>query len=315
MSYADSLQVKDFRTGVWGGHFRAVDETNFYAALLSTSPGRFAVRSWHTETLREAEEHLRQYFRAISLPRPNDPELAPFAIPTLATATTQKSKKSPPSPAIYAALFEAALFGVRLPHKLLAAALIRQRVELAKGANKQNPKEFDDRLAARTSIVRLYFCQRTKGECMPKDQHDADNHPAYLCGRLLAVLDKIHVDAHRDSGGTNTSPANRVYGSASTTPALIFPRLLKLARHHLNKIGGGWAYYLEHGIPKDNRADSVDEDHEGLAALCARLKRFPPVLDLEEQGRFAIGFYYERCRQWPPTQKGNDGVSASNGGN
>ena len=91
--------------------------------------------------------------------------------------------------------------------------------------------------------------------------------------------------------------------------------MLKLARHHLNKIGGGWAYYLEHGIPKDNRADGVDEDHEGLAALCARLKRFPPVLDLEEQGRFAIGFYYERCRQWPPTKKGNDGVSASNGGN
>lgn len=319
MAAADPLQVRDFINGVWGGQFRAIEQADFYAALLSTSPGRFAVRSWHTETLSEAEENLRKYFHAISLPRQNDPEPSPLAIPELANSTVQKSKKSRPQPAIYIALFEAALFGVQLPHNLLAAALIRQRVELAKGADKQNPNEFDKRLAARTAIIQLYFSQRTKGEFMPDEQFNLESEPAYLCGRLLALLDKIHVEAHRDSGGTNTSPANRVYGSASTTPALIFPQLLKLTRTHLNKIKiKGWAYILEHGIPKERRTDDVAEDFAGLAAICARLQEtsaqgFPRTLSLEEQGRFAIGFYYERCRKWPKTGKddgGDDGNSA-----
>jgi CRISPR-associated protein Csd1 len=311
MAAADPLQVRDFISGIWGGQFRVVEQADFYAGLLSTSPGRFSVRSWHTETLPEAEENLRWYFRAISLPRLNDPYQSPFAIPALASATVQKSKKSRPQPGVYIALFEAALFGMRLPYRLLVAALIRQRVELAKGADKQSQNEFNERLAARTAIVKLYFAQRIKGDLMINEDFELENEPAYVCGRLLALLDKIHVEAHRDSGGTNTSPANRVYGAASTTPALIFPQVMKLARVHLNKIKNkGRAHNLEYGIPKKNRADGVAEDFEGLAAICSRLQAtstqgFPRTLGLEDQGRFAIGFYYERCRQWPPT-RGDD---------
>jgi len=321
MVAADPLQVKDFINGVWGGQFRAIEQADFYAVLLSTSPGRFAVRSWHTETLREAEANLRSYFRAISLPRLNDPEAAPLPIPVLATATIQRSKKSRPQPSVYIALFESALFGVLLPHSLLVAALIRQRVELAKGPDRQNPNEFDRRLAARTAIIQLYFLQRTKGEFMPDEQFNLENDPSYLCGRLLALLDKIHIEAHRDSGGTNSSPANRVYGSASTTPALIFPQLMRLTRIHLNKIKNkGRAYNLEQGIPMEKRADGIAEDFAGLATICARLQMaatqgFPRTLNLEEQGRFAIGFYYERCRAWPPTKQEGNGANNTNSNN
>lgn len=307
MAAADPLQVRDFISGVWGGQFRVVEQADFYAGLLSTSPGRFSVRSWHTETLPEAEENLREYFRAISLPRLQDLEPSPFTIRVLADATVQKTREARPQPGVYVALFEAALFGVQVPYKLLAAALIRQRVELAKGADKQGQNEFNERLAARTAIVKLYFSQRSKGDFMTREHYNLDKEPAYICGRLLALLDKIHVEAHRDSGGTNTSPANRVYGAASTTPALIFPQVMKLARVHLNKIKNkGRAHNLEYGIPKKNRADGVAEDFEGLAGICSRLQAtsaqgFPRTLGLEDQGRFAIGFYYERCRQWPPT--------------
>ena len=136
---------------------------------------------------------------------------------------------------------------------------------------------------------------------MEQKRHDVEKSPGYLCGRLLAILDKIHQEAHRESGGTNNSPANRVYSVASKTPALIFPRLCNLARHHLNKIGGGWANRLEYGIPKEERGDGIEEDFEGLAKVCSRLKEtigkeFPRILSLEDQGRFAIGFYYERDR-------------------
>lgn len=148
---------------------------------------------------------------------------------------------------------------------------------------------------------------------MEQKRHDVEKSPGYLCGRLLAMLDKIHSVAHQQSGGTNNSPANRVYSVASKTPAMIFPRLCNLARHHLRKMPPGLAYNLEFGIPKDKRKDGVDEDWEGLARLCARLQEtssqeFPRMLSLEDQGRFAIGFYYERerCKKMPETKGKED---------
>jgi len=82
---------------------------------------------------------------------------------------------------------------------------------------------------------------------------------------------------------------------------LAFPQLCKLARYHLNKIGGGWANRLEHGYQDK---DTGQITFEGLKHICNRLQdstgcNFPRTLSLEEQGQFAIGFYYERCRQWP----------------
>lgn len=83
---------------------------------------------------------------------------------------------------------------------------------------------------------------------------------------------------------------------------MIFPRLCDLVRHHLNKIGGGRARNLEFGVLKEKRTDGIDEDFDGLANICNKLKEsnekdFPRILTLENQGRFAIGFYYERCKK------------------
>jgi CRISPR-associated protein Csd1 len=137
---------------------------------------------------------------------------------------------------------------------------------------------------------------------------------AILCGRLLAILDAIHAEAHpktgrsgfpiRDSHGlavnaSGSSPGARLYGAASATPALVFPRLCHLANIHLSNIGGRRADYLLKGIPKEVRSDAEQTDFEALADIGAQLKDasggdFPRLLSLEDQGRFALGFYYEK---------------------
>ena len=71
------------------------------------------------------------------------------------------------------------------------------------------------------------------------------------------------------------------------------------------------AYNLEFGIPQEKRKDGVDEDWEGLAGICKRFKDtmssgFPRMLSLEDQGRFAIGFYFERCKNMPETRSKGD---------
>ena len=272
--------------------------------MIAPKRGRFSIYSWHTETLKNAEEKLKSYFQSIVIPL--NGEDTTFSISELAGVTVRKGKNSSPLPNTYISLFETALFGLPVPYKLFKAVLIRQGVEMAKGVEEKNKNEFEKRLAARTAVVKLYFktnkTNMTKGGNMEQEKHDIESNAGYLCGRLLAMLDRIHIAAHEKSGGTNNSPANRVYSTASKTPALIFPRLCDLVRHHLNKIGGGRARNLEFGVLKEKRTDGIDEDFDGLANICNKLKEsnekdFPRILTLENQGRFAIGFYYERCKK------------------
>ena len=317
---ADPLQVRDFLRAPGKGVYQQLDHTEFYAAILSSPQSRVTVRNWHTATLPETEQHLRAYFAGINLASKAATEFSVLPVGLLADVTIaprKKGDKAKPQPDTHIALFETALFGAPMPHKLLSKVLRRQSLELAKGADKKSRTEFSKRLTARTALIKLYF-KSTKGVEMTPDKHSIENDLAYLCGRLLAMLDRIHEKAHEQSGGTNSSPANRVYGAASTTPALVFPQLCKLARHHLNKLGGGMARNLEFGVKKENRTDGGNEDFEGLAGIVARLlltpdQQFPRTLSLEEQGRFAIGFYYERSLPLPKTRKNQDGASDAPG--
>ena len=115
--------------------------------------------------------------------------------------------------------------------------------------------------------------------------------PAYLCGRLLALLDSVHWTAHK--GQTNVTPADRYYGSASATPALVFPMLCKMARYHLAKIdASGLKRHYERAVA--NLVAQLAEASEGA---------FPRHLGLEDQGRFAIGFYHEKAQHMGGNRK------------
>ena len=286
----DTLEVRDFLHGIWGqGIADTISEDRFYCALLSSPQSRITVRSWHTDTLPAVQKHVRQWMQSAGVYRLTwdavarrscKVDLSPVSIMQLAEATVRQSRETRPTKSTYTELFASAIQGNPLSHKLFTAALQRQGLELATGFDKKERSTFEQRLRARTALIQLYFITNRKGDSMP-DTHDVELNVGYLCGRLLAILDKIHIEAHRDSGGTNSSPANRSYAAASTTPALIFPQLCSLARVHLNKIGGGWANRLEYGYP--------DHGFEGLAAVCAKFKaasgnQFPRMLSLDNQG-------------------------------
>jgi len=308
----DALQVLGFFHNIHGHAANAPDAAQFYCAILSSPKSRITVRSWHTQTLGRVNESAEAYFKTVSLPdvfRAGDKATSPIGELAAATAPP-KSQGGPPS-AAYAKILQLALFGTLLPQSFLESALTRQSLELAKGRTEGDKSEFESRLRARSALIKLYFYSKHVNEPTHPDRnmneqtHENQNHPAYLCGRVLALMDKIHNAAHGKS--TASSPAGRYYGSASSTPALVFPRLCKLANIHLESIGGGLAYKLQHGVPKERAETPIERDFEGLADLIARFSadaKWPRTLSLEDQGRFAIGFYYEKCRKWPRYRKG-----------
>ena len=96
---------------------------------------------------------------------------------------------------------------------------------------------------------------------------------AYRLGRLFAVLEKAQRDAVPSA---NTTIKDRYYSSASATPSIVFPQLLRLAQHHIQK--------AEYGRNTDKM---IEEIMDGI-------QMFPAHLSLDDQGLFAIGYYHQR---------------------
>lgn len=117
---------------------------------------------------------------------------------------------------------------------------------------------------------------------------DHDNKkPAYRMGRLFAVLERIQEESAGGPGKLNATIRDRFYGAASSSPATVFPMLLKLKNHHVSKLEekGRRVLYRAFG---DNRPD----DYIGQITL--HVAEIPMHLKLSDQGTFALGYYHQR---------------------
>lgn len=108
-------------------------------------------------------------------------------------------------------------------------------------------------------------------------------NPAYLLGRLFAVLEKVQQDA---IGDTNASIKDRFFTSACATPASVFPVLLRLSQHHISKAKYG------------RKIDELIEDILNL--LDINQNPIPAHLNLDDQGAFILGYYHQRANLYLP---------------
>ena len=96
-----------------------------------------------------------------------------------------------------------------------------------------------------------------------------------MCGRLFAVLEKIQEEANNQH-----SIRERYMNSASATPAMVFPTILNLSYHHIERLNEGRTVQFEK--LKQEIVDKISADG------------FPAHLDLQDQGRFFVGYYHQR---------------------
>ena len=98
----------------------------------------------------------------------------------------------------------------------------------------------------------------------------------YLCGRLFAVLDKIQEDASQKH-----SIRERYMNAASSTPASVFATILNLSSHHSEK------------LQNEGRKVSYEKLKQEIITKISA-EGFPAYLDLQDQGRFFVGYYHQR---------------------
>ena len=176
-----------------------------------------------------------------------------------------------PAPVI-ATVFGAILNGTRYPDTLLE--IIVRRVKTDKIIN-----------YVRAGILKAYINRNLrlnqKEEEITMALDKTNTNEAYLCGRLFAVLERIQkIAADTD---LNKTIKDSYFSSACSRPMLVLPRLIELAQNHLKKCKSGKKigsaiYY--------NKLMGEIIDMLGI--------EFPSTLSLQDQGRFAIGYY----QQW-----------------
>lgn len=248
-----------------------LDPLRFIGVSLGANSARVVVRSWTDVTIGTVKANLRRWFGRTSVvghggshPR----VLGAFVLLASVAPPGQGSPLSRIDPGLIETLITAALDGSGLPPSLLAHALARTRAELG------------HLTAARAALLKA--CITPADHPSPEDHMTAldtsSTDTAYLCGRLLALLD----EAARLATSANNALVDRSYSAASTMPAITFTRLLRLHRAHLDK------------LRRDKRGAAVRID-QTVTEILSGLNELPRTFSIAQQARFALGLYHQQA--------------------
>jgi len=257
---------------------KQIDNDLFYSCTLSGAAARIAIRDWIEISLTEYRRNIVRWFDDIKII--SFKEIKYSSLYGLANSTTNKKITNDTTQSRVATyLWKAAIKGDTPPLWILSAVLKRIRII----ENSDDKSKKDSFTKERAALIRLVlnrnYNQQKEGN-MLKEKLDLENHkPAYLCGRIFAVLE--HIQQAALGNDLNAGLRERFFSFASTTPSPAFGRLMKLSQNHLSK------------LRSDKPGYAVNLDKE-LQDLCILLVDFPTTLTLEEQGQFALGYYHQK---------------------
>ena len=265
----DPANIQALLESVQTGRPNKIDEERFYALSLSASAARATVRDWTDTTVGQVKKNLLKWFQGQKIVMLAEGPPRYYGLRALSFATVREPKELPVTTP--RALTYAAFNGTSVPLAILAQAIRRNRAE--QGVSRP-----------RAALIKLALLSQTnKNEEDYMVQLDPGyTEPAYLCGRLMAVLEQAQQAAIR---GIKTTVVDRFYGTASAAPLSVFPRLVNGAQPHLSK------------LKRDNAAAgfAINRKIEDILSQVKADKGFPRTLNLQQQGIFALGYYHQRA--------------------
>ncbi len=290
---AHTRQVKALYEALRSGGFDGGRGANrFYVLGLAPNAARISVRFWHEAPLSEVAARLATWFDDLAMARgPNDMQHP--SLFRLLTAVSVQNKSDNIPPRLGGDIVRSIFNGTAYPVTWLNCAVQRCRAE----------QDVNHLRAAgiKACLTRSDRATRAGAATQPweiKTMLDLDNpSAAYRLGRLFAVLEKIQEES---SPGLNATIRDRYYGAASSTPVAVFTTLMRLKNHHLGKL--------------TNKGRAVNFE-KLLAEIMSGISDFPAHLALQEQGRFAIGYYHQRQHFYVKRDTAPEPTETTEGGN
>lgn len=273
-------------------------ETQFYVLGLAPNAARLSVRFWLVDSLEHLTKHYAQHYRDLDIQPAPWKGIAPSVWwLTLQTAPIHgaRPKSEDVLPQLAGEMMRAIITGQRYPRPLLTSVVMRFRSD-----GNINGLRVALCKAVLTREARLATHSNSNKQEVSVSLDKSSTHPGYLMGRLFAELE----NAQRGALGRelNATIKDRYYGAASATPASVFPMLLRNVQNHLSsmrkKDNGGIAYTIE---------SEISQIIDGLGDT------FPRSLRIEEQGRFAIGYYHQSQARFAKKDNANSDEQSEQG--
>jgi CRISPR-associated protein Csd1 len=261
-----------FKAVETGAFVRDEGKTMFFVLGMAPFGPRIAVRLWIVDTVAGMAGKICRHFEDTRIAHgPRDKDTLSLFRLLVSTATQGKSENI--SPNIGGDVMRAILEGLPYPQTLLQAAIRRIRAE-------------HDITYPRASIIKACLNRSTRFN-NPKQKEElhvtldmTNINIGYRLGRLFATLERIQSRKFTQTGGKepNSTIRDKYYGSASGTPVAVFGTLIRLSKHHLANL--------------ENAGERINFE-KLLGEIMCGINDFPPHLQLDDQGRFAIGYYHQ----------------------
>ncbi len=263
-------QVRKVFYSIYSGDLRTNLDDKFHILGLAPNSARIAVVYWSETPLREFAGKILRHFQDMEIVDTRKDKKPYTGIKDMLAAVTLNGKQSEVTPNLPEAIVTSVFQATPYPATLFSACIRRVRAE-------SGDKDKNAIRIARMAILKAYLNRLYDNNKKIEIMLDKSNtNQGYLCGRLFAVLAKVQEDANGIS-----SIRERYMNAASATPASVFATILNLSSHHMEKLSneGKKVFYEK---MKQEIIDKIPADG------------FPAHLDLQDQGRFFIGYYHQR---------------------
>lgn len=237
---------------------------DFYIVGIKPNSSRLAVKFIYKRKFGEILENIAQHQSDMQI----NEKIKPIPLFKLKKELiSPKSSNEKIDPSLMAEILKAVIYATPYPFYLFSTVIRRVKTD----------KTIND---IRAGIIKA--CINRKSRLIGQKEElklalDYENkNQAYLCGRLFAVLEKLQRSASDTK--LNTTIKDAYFSSAASKPALVFPKLLKLAQNHLKKVNEQTEVYFNKLIQE----------------IINNIKNeFPETVMLAEQGKFMIGYYQQ----------------------
>lgn len=250
----------------------------FYVLGLAPNAARVSVRFFHSDPFDKVVEKIMKHYKDLEIIKEFEDQHTYLTIQDILKETVSpKASDQSATPLLAGSVFRAILENTPYPAALFNSIINRVRADQdEKFTKKVNYK--------RAAIIKAYLLRKYRNqsqhpiqEVLVMSLNEQSTIPAYLLGRLFAVLEKVQQEA---IGDMNASIKDRYFTSACASPKTVFPTLLRLSQHWISK--------AEYGYASDNRIEKI------MNLLDVEKNPFPAHLTLDEQGIFVLGYYHQR---------------------
>ncbi|MCL2528354.1 MAG: type I-C CRISPR-associated protein Cas8c/Csd1 [Defluviitaleaceae bacterium] len=264
IEFDDEQDLNETMTRI--SQLRGVDDIDFsrkfHVLCLSPNAARVSVRFYLADSFGNFIQRIREHYQYMEIVSDGRTKSKRFPIWVILSETTIKKSASDAHPLLAGQMMRQILQGQPYPLTLYNAILGRIRA----GDNINQCKA----AIIKAILIKNYDAKEVTTVALNQES----TNQAYVLGRLFAVLESLQNRANQGA-----TIRERYFASASTNPGSVFPTLLKLSFHHMAKLDSAVFYEKLIG----DLLGCVKDD-----------KPFPAALNLENQGKFILGYYHQR---------------------